>query len=185
MRKGKKQNSSLNPRLYFIFKLSQNRNMSDRKSCYCAFCKSERKVYMKKNVSFVNMFAALSFSLIATYVIWQKFEPDGVYFFIMLLVIQEAFIQFRWRLNLVCEQCGFDPLVYRKNPALAAEKVRLHLERRNTDPRFMLSRPLNLPKVSRDKWEKESAKQKQELLVLEGLAKPQSATSGRIVSKSV
>ncbi len=47
---------------------------------------------------------------------------------------------------MVCRSCGFDPVIYVKNPNRAAELVRDYMDRRSQDPTALLRRPLNLPK---------------------------------------
>jgi hypothetical protein len=77
--------------------------------------------------------------------IWREFDPRVFTIFIIFLAIGETFVQLRWRMSLTCKHCGFDPVIYKKNPEDAAEKVRGHLLRRREDPRYLLARPLDLP----------------------------------------
>lgn len=81
------------------------------------------------------------------YAIFQEFDPRSLLFCVLSIVLAETFIQIRWRLSVVCSQCGFDPVLYIRNAPSAAEKVRVHLERRKNDPRFVLATPLNLPSI--------------------------------------
>lgn len=69
--------------------------------------------------------------------------------FLICLLLGELLLHFRWRLALICRQCGFDPLVYKKNPELAAVKVKTFLEKRKTDPRFLLAPAIQLPRQKR------------------------------------
>ena len=39
-------------------------------------------------------------------------------------MISEIFIQLRWRLTVACPRCGFDPVLYVKDPEKAARRVR-------------------------------------------------------------
>lgn len=50
---------------------------------------------------------------------------------------------------MVCRSCGFDPVIYVKNPQKAAQLVREFLDRRSQEPTALLRRPLNLPKRAR------------------------------------
>lgn len=54
---------------------------------------------------------------------------------------------------MVCRSCGFDPVIYVKNPNRAAELVRDYMDRRSHDPTALLRRPLNLPKRAQAKPE--------------------------------
>lgn len=78
-------------------------------------------------------------------VTYRDFDPRAVLFFVFGLMVAEFFIQLRWRMGVLCPHCGFDPVLYKKSPEKAAERVRRHLERRKNDPRSLLRPPLQLP----------------------------------------
>ncbi len=73
-------------------------------------------------------------------------------------MIAEAFIKIRWRVHMVCKSCGFDPVIYVKNPQKAAQLVTEYMDRRSQDPTALLRRPLNLPKRARPAEEKAQSK---------------------------
>lgn len=83
--------------------------------------------------------------------LWGRFDARVFVIFAFLLSMTEIVIQFRWRMSLICHSCGFDPVVYVKDPPAAARKVREKLEKRRTDPSMALARPLNLPVVRESK----------------------------------
>ena len=118
-----------------------------RVRCFCAFCKSERKIYRKRRSDVTNIawsgFGALSLM----FALFQEFDPRVFLFFVSFLIVAEVFVQTRWRTSIVCRHCGFDPILYVKSPNLAAQKVKFRLDERKNDPASLLSRPLNLPKV--------------------------------------
>jgi hypothetical protein len=122
-----------------------------RKACYCAFCKSPRKVYTKRNINLFNIMAAALGSGILMFAIWQEFDPKVFLIFVGFLALAEVFVQIRWRLNIVCKFCGFDPALYLRDQAQAAEKVRLHLQKRKNDPASLLAKPLNISKISKER----------------------------------
>jgi hypothetical protein len=117
---------------------------SQRNSCYCAFCKNPRKLYIKKNIDFSHILASLLLSLVLMFVIWHDFDPRFLALFVSFLFAAEIFVHLRWRVALVCRHCGFDPALYLKNPEKTVEKVKLHLERRKVETDFLLSPKLNL-----------------------------------------
>ncbi len=78
-------------------------------------------------------------------IVWQEINPKVVLFFIVYLVIAEIFVQVRWRFNVICQRCGFDPILYRRNPELAVVKVKTHLTEREKNPASLLMSPLDLP----------------------------------------
>lgn len=126
---------------------------SSRKSCYCAFCRSPRKVYRKRNIGLFEIAGSALGSVAFMFVVFQEFDPRALLTFVAFLAVSETFVQLRWRLTIVCKYCGFDPVLYIKDTTKAVAKVKAHLEQRKRDPATMLSTPLNLPKLSKAKSE--------------------------------
>ncbi len=119
--------------------------------CYCAFCRSERTVYRKRHLSLVDAAMAVVASVSLMLVIWQDFDPRVFVFVGLSLCITEMFIGFRWRLSISCRRCGFDPVLYKKNPDNAAAVVRAHMERSKEDPMSLFNPPPKLPSVKKAK----------------------------------
>ncbi len=119
--------------------------------CFCAFCRSERNVYRKRHVSFVDVALALLTSLLVSFIAWQEFDPRFVVIFALASGIAELFIVLRWRLSIACPKCGFDPVLYKKKPALAAARVKEYYKSRMEDPLSVFSPPPRLPFVSNSK----------------------------------
>ncbi|MCB0347826.1 MAG: hypothetical protein KDD37_03280, partial [Bdellovibrionales bacterium] len=53
--------------------------------------------------------------------------------------IVEVFSNIRWRVSIVCQYCGFDPVLYIKSPEMAAEKVKNFMLDRKNSANFLLS----------------------------------------------
>lgn len=119
--------------------------ISQRISCYCAFCKVERKVYLNKHMSLLDMLGLILFGIICTYVIFKSLDPRGLYFISILLVIGEAFAQIKWRASMLCRNCGFDPVIYVRNPEQAGLKIRAFLDKRAESPAHLLRPPIVFP----------------------------------------
>jgi hypothetical protein len=102
---------------------------------------------LKRHVSFFDAMSAAAAAVLMSFVIWQDFDPRLVVFFILALAAAELFIVFRWRLSIACMHCGFDPVLYKKKPELAAQRVRMHLERRRQDPLFAFAPTPKLPVI--------------------------------------
>src|SRR5690606_1235896 len=94
----------------------------------CAFCRLERKVYVKKHVDWTNVVWAFVVSLLLMVVIWGQFEPKFLVLFAIVLSLAEVFVHLRWRLSLPCVHCGFDPLLYKTKRDLAVARVKAKLE---------------------------------------------------------
>src|SRR4051812_11174659 len=95
-----------------------------KSDCYCAFCKSNRQIYSKKHIDLVNIILALAVSFCLSAGLWAWYDPRVVVIVSFAIVISEAFIYLRWRFSIVCTQCGFDPVLYKKSTSRAKGKVR-------------------------------------------------------------
>jgi hypothetical protein len=119
--------------------------------CFCAFCRSERTVYRKRHISANDVFLSMVVSLLLSFIFWQDFDPRLVVFFALSLVVSELFVVFRWRMSIACSKCGFDPVLYKKNPELAALRVKAHYGERLEDPLSVFAPPPKLPVLIRKK----------------------------------
>ena len=77
---------------------------------------------------------------------WGVWHLQAIPILLISLFLSELLLHFRWRLALICRQCGFDPLIYQKNHNKATLKVKAFLARRKADPSFLLAPPIHLPK---------------------------------------
>ncbi|MCX7978551.1 MAG: hypothetical protein N2578_06060 [Bdellovibrionaceae bacterium] len=100
---------------------------------------------MRKGIGITNILASATAAFASMLVIWGAFDPRVILIFVFYLAVAEMIVQIRWRMSVICPRCGFDPVLYRKKPAAAAEKVKAFLQRRKEDPHFVLAKPLNLP----------------------------------------
>jgi hypothetical protein len=108
-------------------------------ACYCAFCKRPRRVYNKRHVSALDIGLAALFAVVVSAMIWRELSPKGILLFALIIVVGEFTLHWRWRLGLRCGTCGFDPLLYKRNPKMAAAEVRKFYERRRNQPDFLLT----------------------------------------------
>jgi hypothetical protein len=111
-----------------------------KSECFCAFCKSKRHVYKKKHASMTNFVAVLGFSFCLSTGLWTWWDPRSIVIFAVGLVFAETFIYLRWRFSVVCNLCGFDPVLYRRSRDEARDRVRQFYEKRIQDPDFMFSK---------------------------------------------
>lgn len=107
---------------------------------YCAFCKSARRVYLKKHISLTNVAGAILLSVGMSYAIYGRPDPSLLGIFCFLTVAGEMFVYSRWRASLVCKLCGFDPVVYKRSPEEASKQVRAFFEEQIEKPGFILSK---------------------------------------------
>ena len=126
---------------------------STRKDCYCAFCKSPRKIYTKRRINLFNILGSVFASVLVMYTIFQGFDPRVMLIFVVLLAISEVFVQFKWRVAIVCQHCGFDPVLYLKDSIKASEKVKIKLAQRKKDPASLFGPALNIATITKKKEE--------------------------------
>lgn len=108
--------------------------MGKSQSCYCAFCKHERKIYEKKHISFVNVLLSVLVAFLLMYVFWQELDARVVILFVASICLSEIFILLRWRLSMPCPYCGFDPVLYKRSATECARKVQQFLEMKKSSP---------------------------------------------------
>ena len=96
--------------------------------------------------------AALSSALLSL-IVWQELDPRMVVFFALGLGFAELFVTFRWRLTIACPKCGFDPVLYKRKPDLAAARVKEYYKRKMEDPLSVFAPPPRLPVVVKTKKE--------------------------------
>lgn len=109
-----------------------------KQKCYCAFCKNARRVYRKKHIDWTNVLGSFATSLFLMFALWQRFEPEILTVFVILVALSEILVQLRWRLSLPCPHCGFDPLLYIRRPEEAAHRVVSFIEKQRVAPEFWL-----------------------------------------------
>lgn len=125
-------------------KIFQNA-FAKRVQTFCAFCRVPRKVYKKRRIGLGDIIACAMAAALATALYFQGLDAKGIFFFVGFLFVSETFIQLRWRLGVVCPHCGFDPVVYVKDPGKAAERVKAHLDKRQDDPARLLGPAMHIP----------------------------------------
>ena len=118
--------------------------VQNRKSCYCAFCKNTRKVYSSKHMSLSAIVGMVLLSYVMTYAIWHQPDIRGLIILGTLLMVGESATQLRWRQSMVCQHCGFDPVIYVRSPELAGAKIKDFMKTRSERPEYLLKPALNL-----------------------------------------
>jgi hypothetical protein len=117
--------------------------------CYCAFCRTERVVYRKKHLTPIDAALTAVGSLLIMLLVFQDFDPRILVFFAIGLVLTELFVILRWRMTITCAKCGFDPVLYKKDPEKAAQKVKAYMTERSDDPLWVLSQPKLRPVIKK------------------------------------
>ncbi|MEO0336968.1 MAG: hypothetical protein AAF202_11265 [Pseudomonadota bacterium] len=106
---------------------------------FCAYCKTPRKVYLKRHITATNVWLSFLMSVLLMFTIWGTVDPRALFVFVVSLSVAEVFVQVRWRMGLRCQHCGFDPVIYMRDPSRAAKMVREHFERRSQSLEFLFT----------------------------------------------
>ncbi len=109
-----------------------------KRIAYCTFCNLSQKIYSKKHISVLEILIFGSIGAIVSFLIWRDFHWAGPVIFSVLATVTELLHRMRWRQSIKCRHCGFDPVIYRANPELAASTVKAFLEQRKNDPLYLL-----------------------------------------------
>ncbi|MBC7741277.1 MAG: hypothetical protein H7061_03710 [Bdellovibrionaceae bacterium] len=119
--------------------------LAHRKSCYCAFCKTPRKVYAHKHLTTIEVVSLVMLSIVVTYSIYHTMDPRGLFISATVLIVAEIFTHMKWRTSMICRSCGFDPIVYLRDPEKAGLKIRAFLDRRSESPLNIMRAPIGQP----------------------------------------
>ncbi len=82
-------------------------------------------------------------------VFWQGFEPRALMILAFFLGVAETFMIMRWRVAIACPYCGFDPVVYKRNPEQAAAMVQHFMKTRKEDPTALLKKVVRLKPIAK------------------------------------
>ncbi len=122
-----------------------------RETCYCAFCRSPKKVHTTKSLRFHHVILSAVTAMIMVYFVKREIHPAGFVVFVLLMLICEFFLKIRWRMGIVCRHCGFDPVLYMKDLDKTVDQVKNHLDKRRQSSTYLMTRPLNLPVITAEK----------------------------------
>lgn len=119
----------------------------------CAFCKLPRRVYRKTEVSVFDVSILLFLSGLFMFLVWGEPDMRSLILFGILTFSLQVFVRVRWRESLKCRHCGFDPILYKEDSELAADRVKDFLEKRKKNPQYLLRpKPQIEPIIKKTKW---------------------------------
>lgn len=123
-----------------------------RQKVFCAFCSLPFKVYRKKNVGWFEVTLSIVLAAVSNFLYQGDFHYSLLIAAGLMLMSLELFVRMRWKNSVVCTHCAFDPLLYKKNPELAATKVNEFMKFRKTSTKHLLRPTPQIP--TRQKAEK-------------------------------
>lgn len=104
------------------------------KDCYCALCRSPRKLRYSRHLSKKNYLQIFVLSLVTTAILYPWVSLKGIYSLPIIWALFEGIHKSLYRKELKCPFCGFDPKLYRKNVKLTREKVEEFLKQNPESP---------------------------------------------------
>jgi len=87
----------------------------------------------------------MGLSIVLTNAIWHSFDPRGLFVLGSLLITGEILAQIKWRQSMICQNCGFDAVLYTRDPEKAGLKIKEFLEYRSGRPEYLLRPPVRMP----------------------------------------
>jgi hypothetical protein len=94
---------------------------------------------LKRHISATNVWLSFLMSVFLMFSLWGTFDPRVLFVFVVALSVAEVFVQVRWRMGIRCQHCGFDPVVYMRDPKRAAAIVRKQFEERSQNLEFLFT----------------------------------------------
>lgn len=96
-------------------------------------------------MNFFGIISLVVLSYVLSFLIWGGSDVRGLVILALMLVVSEGFAQLRWRQSMICLNCGFDPIVYLRDPQMAAKKIQDFMKYRSEKPEYLLKPPVNRP----------------------------------------
>lgn len=81
-------------------------------------------------------------SIVITYGLYRQPDPRGLFIVGTILLVAEIFTQMKWRTAMICRNCGFDPVVYIRDPEQAGLKIKAFMVKRPDSPSHLLRPPV-------------------------------------------
>jgi hypothetical protein len=93
------------------------------KECFCALCRSPRKLRYSRFLSKMNYLQIIFISAATAGILYPLIGFKGIVCLPVIWALFESIHKSLYRKELVCPFCGFDPKWYKKDVKLARQKV--------------------------------------------------------------
>ena len=104
------------------------------KDCFCALCRSPRKLRYSRHLSKLHYGQILLLTLIFSYISFSWLSWKGAMSLPVIWMMFESIHKSLYRKDLKCPYCGFDPKWYKKDVKLARQKVEEFLKQNPDSP---------------------------------------------------
>jgi hypothetical protein len=104
------------------------------KECFCALCRTPRKLKYNRHLSKMNYVQILFISFVLILLTYRWVGEKGILYLPIVWVIFEMTHKLLYRKDIKCPYCGFDPTWYKRDVKLARVKVQEFLENNPDSP---------------------------------------------------
>lgn len=108
--------------------------MKNAKECFCALCRSPRKLRYSRHLSSLNYGQILVLTIVFTAAAYPWLDWKGAISLPVIWGLFESIHKSLYRKDLSCPYCGFDPKWYKKDVRLARQKVEEFLKQNPESP---------------------------------------------------
>jgi hypothetical protein len=112
------------------------------RECYCALCRSPRKLRYNRFLSKLNYLQILALSFGLMYLTFPFLNWKGMAFLPVVWALFESIHKSLYRKDLKCPYCGFDPKWYKKDVKFARQKVEEFLKQNPDSPILQRTRKM-------------------------------------------
>lgn len=112
------------------------------KDCFCALCRSPRKLRYARHLSSANYLQIFVLALGVSAALFPWFGLKVIYSIPVIWALFEGVHKSLYRKELKCPYCGFDPKLYRKNVKLTRQKVEEFLKQNPKSPVLKQVKPV-------------------------------------------
>lgn len=104
------------------------------KDCFCALCRSPRKLRYSRHLSGMNYLQIIILALGFTAITYPWLQWKGAMSLPVIWGLFESIHKSLYRKDLKCPYCGFDPKWYKQDVKLARQKVEEFLKQNPESP---------------------------------------------------
>lgn len=104
------------------------------KECFCALCRSPRKLRYSRHLSNLHYGQILVLTIVFSYLTFPWLSWKGAMSLPVIWMMFESIHKSLYRKDLKCPFCGFDPKWYKKDVKLARQKVEEFLKQNPDSP---------------------------------------------------
>ncbi len=95
---------------------------------YCPLCGHHQKTKTAHGLGIKHHLQIGLATFVFSYFTWSLFGPKGILTYLVFWGLTEFFMRFQRRSQWICNECGFDPFLYKRDPNLMRQAVQNHIQ---------------------------------------------------------